>query len=361
MKADKAITAVGILTIVLALLMFSVGRFIMGGIILLLAFGIFWNRGGGTRNDRSIYEKVIKSDISINDLYELLRDTETPLGKAWIGGHKGFEGDCIVFGPCKFKDCVVISPMKGGKVDIKHVSRLENILRTGEDEHRFEGLIDSANAEVTPERYAVFAGFKLASVMMVRHLMEIIGKLNEDRNYAVPEEIDMYRFYYHNSGEGYFRDSDGSDVLKVEAVVNPFNARVLDADGNLMASVIPHGFNQRGEPADSEGFELLTDEGHFGEIRRFKDKSGEGFIADTDAGEFRITLFPACMKAKLSCNYTIEKDGKLKAVIGGSPNILFDSEGWCRNDIINSYDDDYLVLYAILEVFILTLNSKFLK
>ena len=41
--------------------------------------------------------------------------------------------------------------------------------------------------------------------------------------------------------------------------------------------------------------------------------------------------------------------------------LLFDQYGRCRNDLINSYDDDYLVLYAIAEIFILTNNSKFLK
>ena len=100
---------------------------------------------------------------------------------------------------------------------------------------------------------------------------------------------------------------------------------------------------------------------HIGEIRRFKDSRGEGFEADTDAGVFTMKLFPSCMKAKISCNYMIEHEGKLKAVIGGSPNLLFDQHGRCRNDIVISYDDDYLVLYAIAEIFILTNNSKFLK
>ena len=57
----------------------------------------------------------------------------------------------------------------------------------------------------------------------------------------------------------------------------------------------------------------------------------------------------------------IEKDGELKAVIGGSPNILFDTVGRCQSDLILSYDDDYLVLYAALEIFIMTLNKKFIK
>ena len=360
MKEDKAITAVGVLAVILSLLMMSVGRFIMGGITLLLAFGIFWNRGGGKRVDRSIYEKIVKTDLTIDELYENLKDLDTPLGKPWIAELKGFSGDSIVFGPCSFKDCVVVSRVKNC-INVKHVTRMENILRKEEDEYRFEDLVNPEEAEVTPARYAVFAGFKIASVMLVKHLTELIDKLDRDRDAEVPDSLDFYRFYYHNSSEGYFRDSDGNDVLRVETSLLPFTAKVFDTDGNEMASIVPHAFDKKGYPAESAGFELLSDGEHFGEIRRYRDSNGEGFEADTDAGLFRITLFPSCMKARISCNYMIEHEGKLKAVIGGSPNLLFDECGRCRNDIINSYDDDYLVLYAITEVFILTLNSKFLK
>ena len=360
MKEDKAITAVGILTVILSLLMMSTGRFIMGGIILLLAFGIFWNRGGGTRNDRSIYEKIVKTDLSIAEIYEKIRDLDTPLGKPWMAGYKDIKGDVIVFGPCSFKDCVVIYRCKNG-IDVKHVTRLEHIIREEADEYRFENLADPKEAEGTPERYAVFAGFKLASVMLVRHLTELIEKLDADRDSEVPDTLDFYRFYYHNSAEGYFRDSDGNDVLRVETSLRPFTAKVFDTDGSEMASVVPRAFDKKGYPSESAGFELFSDGEHFGEIRKFRDSRGEGFEADTDAGVFTMKLFPSCMKAKISCNYMIEHEGKLKAVIGGSPNLLFDQQGWCRNDIINSYDDDYLVLYAIAEVFILTNNSKFLK
>ena len=150
-------------------------------------------------------------------------------------------------------------------------------------------------------------------------------------------------------------------MLRVETSLRPFTAKVYDVDGSEMASVVPHAFDKKGYPAESAGFELFSDGEHFGEIRRFRDSRGEGFEADTDAGVFTMILFPSCMKAKISCNYMIEHEGKLKAVIGGSPNLLFDQYGRCRNDIIISYDDDYLVLYAIAEIFILTINSKFLK
>ncbi len=360
MKQDRAMTAVGVLTVIMALLMMSVGKFIMGGIIGLLAFGIFWTRGGGSFNDRSIYEKVIKTDLSIGELFEKFKGIDTPFGKPWIAGHKGYEGDSIVFGPGRFKDCVVISRVRGS-LSIKHLTMIENIIRGEEDEYRFEDLINTAEAEVTPERYAIFAGFKLAAVMLVKHLTELVEKIIEDRDAAMPDSLDFFKFYYHNSSDGYLRNSDGEDVLKVEHSYSPFRAAVLDAEGSEMASVMPRSFNQKGIVNDAAGYELFANGAHFGEIRKFKDGKQEGFICETEDGEYRISIFPSCMRAKISCNYTIERDGELKAVIGGSPNLQFDAEGWCRNDLILSYDDDYLVLYAILEIFILTLNSRFLK
>lgn len=360
MKQDRMVTLIGVLTIITALLAVSVGRYIMGGVILLLAFAIFWNRGFGRFNDRSLYEKLVKTDITAEELFSRLRDMQTPLGKAWIAGHKGFEGDSIVFGPSAYKDCVIISRRKDS-LDIKHITLVDNIIRGSEDEYRFSGFVDPKETEVTPEHYAKFAGLKLASVVLIRHLTEMIEEMAAGLDPEIPDRLDVSEFYYHNSTEGYFRDKDGNDVLEVRSSYHPFEARVLDTDGNEMASVIPRAFNAKGVVNDSAGFDMTADGDHFGDISVFKEKGREGFVLNTDAGVFTATIFPACMRANISCNYLVEKDGELKAVIGGSPNILFDTVGYCQNDLILSYDDDYLVLYAALEIFIMTHNKKFLK
>lgn len=360
MKADRIMTAVGVLMVILALLMMSVGKFILGAIILLIAFAIFWNRGGGKFNDRSIYEKIIKCDLSIADIYEKIKDIDTPLGKAWIAEHKGFTGDSIVYGPGVFKDAVVISRKKD-YIDVKHITKVENIVRGEKDEHRFGDFADPKELEVTPERYSLFAAFKLASVMLVRHLSGLIEDLASGKETEIPESMDLFSFYYHNSSEGFFRNTDGNNILRVENSFSPFRAKVLDMDGDEMASVMPHAFDNKGVPVDSAGYEMFADGGHFGEIRKITGGKEQGFICDTDAGEFRVSLFPSCLRANISVNYTIEHDGKLMAVIGGSPNLLFDTCGRCQNDVVLSYDDDYLVLYAAVEIFILTLSRSFLK
>lgn len=360
MKQDRAMTAIGVLAIVLSLLMMSVGKFIYGGITLLLAFGVFWNRGGGRRNDRSIYEKIVKTDLSIEDIYEKLRDAETPLGKAWITEHRGFPGDSIVFGPGMFSDCVVISRQKDG-INIRNITKTDNIIRKKEDEYRFDSIIDTEGMEASPERYAVFAAFKLAAVVMTKELCGMIEELSENGSASVPAGLGMFRMIYHNSVNGFYRDAEGNDILKVDASYDPFVSKVSDTDGNEMASVVPHAFNRNGRVNDLMGYAMSADGEPYCEIKRFREKGKEGFICDTPDGEFKAVIFPSCMKANISCNYIIEHDGKTAAVIGGSPNLIFDNEGRQRNDLVLSYDDDYLVLYAALETFILTLNSGFLK
>ncbi|MBR2540531.1 MAG: hypothetical protein IKE85_06865 [Mogibacterium sp.] len=360
MKEDRMMTLTGVLAAIMALLSFSVGKWIMGGVILLLAFGIFYNRGFGKFNDRSIFEKLIRTDLTIEELYDKIKDTETPLGKAWIAEHKGFKGKSIVFGPDIFKDCVVVSRRKGD-IDVKHITLIDNIIRSEEDEYRFKDFIDPKEAEVTPKRYSIFVSFKLASVMLVKHLTELVEALDKDRSVTAPDKYDIFRFYYHNSTEGYFFDEEGNEILRVENSYHPFAARVLDSEGSEMASVKARAFNGKGIVIDSAGFDLFADGEHFGNITRSKVNGSDVFTVDTDSGEFLVKSFPACVRANVGCNYTIEKDGRQLAVIGGSPNILFDTVGRAQNDVILSYDDDYLVLYSIIEIFIMTLNKQFLK
>lgn len=358
MKQDRAITWAAILAVVCGLLAMSVGRFIMGGVLILLAFGVLWNRGGGKFNDRSVYEKVIKTDLTIAQLFSSIREMDTPLGKAWIAKHKGFDGDSIVFGPNRYKDCIVISRKKD-YLDVKHITLVANIIREPEDEYRFGNFIDVSETEVTPERYAEFAGLKLACIMMISALQDIIENLSRDRSASVPDSLDRFSMYYHNSSEGHFRDEDGCDILKVENSYDPFTAKIYSEDGDEMASVVPHAVNAKGIVDEKAGFELIADGAHYGEIRASKEVNG--YIADTDSGVYTIRLMPANLRANMSFNYLVEKDGRVKAVIGGSPKILFDTAGYCQSDIILSYDDDYLVLYAALEIFVMTLNKKFLK
>ena len=338
MKQDRAVTLLGILTAVCGLLAISVGKFIMGGIILLLAFGIFWNRGSGKFNDRSIYEKVVRTDLTIP--------------------RKGFEGDSIVFGPGRYKDCVVISRKKND-LDIKHITLIDNIIRDASDEYRFRDFVDPAETEVTPSRYSEFAAIKSCCILMISHLQEIIEKLSADRNAEVPESIENVSWYYHNSSEGHFRDEDGNDILRPVSIYSPFEAKIFSEEGDEMASVVPRSVNAKGTVNTQDGFDFIADRESFGEVAESKEVNG--YTAVTQAGTFTIRLIPANLRANVSFNYLVEMDGELKALIGGSPNILFDTAGRCQNDLILSYDDDYLVLYAAIEIFIMTLNKKFIK
>ena len=360
MKADRLNFVLILLTMFCGVLAISTGNMIMGGIILLLGFGMYWNRGVGPANDRVIFENEVKTELSIAEIYEKLKDLDTPLGKAWLAEHKGYSGDSIIYGPSPFKDCVVISE-KSGKLSIKHITKLDNIIRGAEDEHRFEGLVDAGETAVTPESYSKFAKFKLLSVMMIRHLREIIEDMNSDADASVPAEIDMVNFYYHNSGEGWYKDEEGRDIMRAEVTYSPLTAKVFNEDGEELASVVARKLDRRSRVNSEAGFDIFANGKEFGEMYPFKSRAGSGFNVKTEDGKFVLNLFPSCTRANISCNYRIEKDGELKAVIGGSPRLLFNENEQRQNDLVLSYDDDYLVLYAVLELFIMTLNSSFLK
>ena len=360
MKADRLTTLVGVLAALTGLLAMSTGKWIIGAIILLLSFGIFWNRGGGKINDRSIYENGVKTDLNIEDLFGRLKDMDTALGRAWLAEHKGFPGKSIVFGPSRFKDCIVISK-KSGKLNIKHITLIDNIVRDPEDEYRFGNLINTSEASVTPKNYSVFAEFKLVSVMMVRHLRELVEKMSESGSVEAPTEMDLFTFYYHNSSEGWFRNADDDEVLRVENQYNPFTAKLFNDEDEEMVSVSARKFDAKGRVLSKAGFDIYANGRHYGEIYPFREGRAEGYKASTEEGEFVLKLFPACRRANISCNYTVERNGELKAVIGGSPALIFEDGSKCQNDLVLSYDDDYLVLYAILEIFVMTFNSEFLR
>lgn len=360
MKADRLMTLLVALTALCGLLAMSTGRFIIGGIILMLSFGMYWNKGGGSINDRSIYENEIKTELTVPEIFEKIRDMDTPLGRAWIAQHKGFPGESIVFGPSMFKDVIVISK-KGAKLNIKHITLLDNIIRDASEEYRFENLISTDEANVTYENYSKFAGFKLASVMMIKHLRELLEKMGSDEEAEVPGSLDLYNLYYHNSGIGWFRDEEGNDVLRVENTYHPFAAAVYDAYGEEMASVRARKLDARGEPLKSEGFDLYANGEHYAEILPLKEKRKEGFLVRSGDDEFILTLFPACRRANIACNYTITKEDELKAVIGGSARLVFADGIPSQNDEILSFDDDYLVLYAMLEIFVISVHGRFLK
>ncbi len=190
---------------------------------------------------------------------------------------------------------------------------------------------------------------------------EGLVKACADADAAVPAAMDMVNFYYHNSGEGWYKDEEGRDILQAEVTYSPLTAKVINEDGEELASVVARKLDRRSRVSSEAGFDIFANGEQFGEMYPFKSRACSGFKVKTEDGDFVLSLFPSCTRANISCNYRVEKDGELKAVIGGSPRLLFNENEQRQNDLVLSYDDDYLVLYAVLELFVMTLNSSFLK
>lgn len=346
----KMVTA---LSAFMAFMAISVGKYILGGVMIFFAFGMWYVFGGGSYNDRNLYTKIAetKNDMTLDALYENLRGISTPLGKCWRGSSDRYGEDCIFFGPGIFKDFIAITKGKPGFI-LNSSTELEYIDKNADNAHRFENILDTSALEVTPKRFSGFASYKLITAVLMEDLTKLIAKI--DNGEKPPEELDMYELYHYNSSDLVVRDSEDNEYAKCSSVFEPLSVIVYSMDGEELAHVT-------GDRKDEKsGYQVTMSGEEYGIFYQDSSKEHDMIYADTPDGRFTATCFRAVRKGNIGSNYVIDLDGVPKAVIGGSRRIRFDNEGLVENDIICSYDDDYLLMYIAMQEFIMT-KHKWIK
>ncbi len=336
-----------ILVAFMGVLELSVGKFIMAGIFFILAFAIYRNGGAGKYADKAMYEKETDAqNLTVEQLYDAFKDMETPIGRCWIGRHKAYTGDVLIWGPNGFKDCIVLGIQKN-KAYIRCAARMDNITYPESERERFEAIIDTTDFEVTPARYSFFAGYKMMSVVLLDDIIHLVELLNSGIN-KVPAVLDPFNLYHYNSYDGIVFDSEGNSILNADYNTDGAILTLRDAYGSEMARV------EATEEKDS--YKLYADGEEFGSI--VKEKSdNDRYVIMTEAGTFTANSFQAVNRAKLSLNYCITKDGETVAYTGCSAKIIFDDLGKTSNMVVCSLDDDYVVLYAAFQLLILNQYS----
>ena len=362
MKKDRIQLLLGVLLIFFGVVSFTVDKLIFAFFGLVAGFAvIFIGRGTGSFNERSQNEKIIKNaDVTIDSLYEHLANMDTHLGKCWLCGHKDFDGKIIVFGPSIYGDVVYIAKdEKKNNLDLKFVSTPVNLKYEDQDSWRFENVINVDTLDVVPSNYSNFGSYKLVSTLFLSDLLEIVETYIENPAKPAPKEIDKFNCYMHNSSDGYLRDSNYNEICRVEKTIRPFDVELIDDEGSVLASVVTT--NENYHDLTTATFEIYADGQHYAHISHDNKVTGGSYVINTDDGlEFVVKCFVAVRRANVSANFTIEKDGRRVAVIGGSPKLEFEGIGYTQNDIICSMDDDYLVLYSAIQIFIMT-ASRWLR
>ncbi|MBQ0018758.1 MAG: hypothetical protein KBS63_06130 [Clostridiales bacterium] len=358
MNRDKLMTILAFACGIFGAFSIVSAKFIIGGLFMVGGLGIFWARGSGKFNERSLYEKIVKANgTTIEQIYEELKDMDTPFGKPWLAGHHGFEGDSIVFGPNIYKDMIVISyDAKHKEINLKHMNKVGNINRTADEEWRFENLINASEIEVTPENYSDFAAYKEVCVVMLMQMTELVERIVNGEADVAPEELDKYDLFFFNSGRGEISDLDGSKYMTVDQDYNPFTAKVFDMDGDELASIVPRAYDKKGRVVDKAGYDMYVDGEVYATIERNTQLKHDTFFIKTEDEEFVVQNFAGVDRANIHYNYTIKRNDELLAIVGGNPNLVFDGLGACEHDLILSCDNDYLTLYAAFWVFLMTLN-----
>lgn len=362
MKTDRILTIFAFVFGVTGALFVTRGKFILGGALLAVGVAIFFFRGSSKFNVRSQYEKICRTfGVTIDDVYELLKDMDTPLGKPWIAHHRGYSGDSIVFGPNEFKDMVVISISdKKPEFSIKHINKVENIqLNDKKDASRFDKILPPDSMDVTPKTYSHYAAEKLMCARMLSDLIGMLEKYTADIKPDVPKKYGSYNTFYYNSSDGFVRDMKGAKYMKLETQYEPFTAKALDSDsGEELTSIIPRAYNKKGRVIDKAGYDMYSDGEKYADVSREVTFKNDTFVFDVDkVTEFTADNFAAVQRANVKNNYIIRLNDEVKAIVAGNPALDFEEIGMSQQYVIMSYDDDYLTLYASFINFLMTLNS----
>ncbi len=351
MNRDRLVKIFIGLTIFLAVLFFTVGKWTYCGIALLLAMAIHMNLGGGSYNSRNLYEKKVTNPQgwSLDSMYEKLKDLETPLGKPWLGRNNNKNERCIVFGPTTFRNYILLMGRDKewfliSGTDTDHLEAPE------EEQWRFHNILDTQNLEVTPKRYSAFAGDTLMTSVLLDDLATLLEEVSAGTT-AVPDSLDLYTLYHYNSVDLVVKDLEDNGYAKASTAFDPLSIVIYDMDGQEVASVT-------GDVSKRNlGFDVTISGEPYGKV--FQDTSAENdvYYLEGADGRFEFQSFRAVRRANIGMNYIMILNGEKKAVHASSPRIRFTSTGLIENDVICSYDDEYLLWYLIMQELITSLNG----
>ncbi len=351
MNEDRLYRIVGVLSFFIMFIAIGVGKLILAFIAFMFGIGIFFTSRKGSYNDKNLYDKKVKAnDKTLEELFDFLKDIDTPLGKCWAGVYKGMPA--IIYGPSSFKDVIVITLVKD-EFKFRNVNILDNITAGEEDEWRLTDVADTANMEVTQKAYSVFASLKVMSAVMTGDLADLTADFTEGKRSSAPASLDMFEFYRHNTKDNQLVDANDEAIINTFIKLPPLTVTLTDDDGEELAKLEPQVENY--VDATAVDFDIYSDGEKFGTITHLKGTEKNTYLISTVNGDFLAESFMAVRKANVSSNYTISKDGVRKAVVFGSPNINFEGHGgFMQNNVICSFDDDYLVLYTLFELYVIS-------
>lgn len=351
MNKDRLFKIIFALVILLAILFFSVGKWTFSGIAVLVAAAMYMNAGGGDFNSRNLYEKKVENQKgwTLDQLYRMLTDMNTPLGRCWVGSRKESQEPCIVFGPAPFKDYILIT-VNEKEIGLVSGTEVEHLVYPESEAWRFQEIIDTENLEVTPKRYSAFAGDKVITAVLMSDLADQISNLMKDAS-PLPEELDMFTLYHYNSHDTTVRDLEENCYARTSTAFDPLSIVIYDMDGNETAKVTGDLKNR------AAGFKVQIGEEDYGTIYCDKNSKQDAYYLEGADGMFRLESFRAVRRANVGMNYTLTLDGEIKAVLASSPRIRFTSTGLIENDVICSFDNEYLLWYLIIQETVTALNG----
>ncbi len=335
------------------------GKKIIGGLMIVFSITIYYVTTGAKKGDDQRQLRNIKNrtNLTVNEIYEIFKDMETPIGKCWIGEHTWFYGDCVIFGPGPFKDYIAIGLEKNRpNIVMKSGFILDKIKPPEGEEWRLENVIDTKNTEVNADSYALFSGQKMVNSILVDNIAFYIDEYMDGIN-EIPKVLDAYKVYHYDSSDSIVRDTDGTEYGQMSTVYEPLSIIMYDKDSNEIGFIVANGENGKG------GYNVAVNGEISGTMYCDTDSKKDEYVLNTEDHEIRMFSFPVTREANLSCNYIVAVDGVQQAALGANLGIKLSDKKDAKsveNEIICVFDEEYKYLDFLLADFMLTKN-RFIK
>lgn len=345
------------LSFFLGVMMIFTGSAFYGFAFICLSVGVILTTSvGKNKNERDQYDKIISGaqDFDLDGLFDALAAEKNGLGGVWKARHDSVPDQCIVIGPSPFKDYIIVGK-SDDKLILKGSFNTSHLRYSADEAWRFEHCVDTSEMPVTAKNYSIFAAYKLVTVMMLDDLTKYCEGIINGSDEELGRTFGEHTLFHYDSSDGIVKDIDDNEYASVETTRKPLNVTVRNTDGEQVSAV-----TELDKKKDVFLYDVnLYGEG-YGKVRKDLKSYRDVYVCETPDGTFRLESFAAVRYANLAANYRLMLDGETKAILACNAGIRFGDSGLLTNDIIISYDDDFLLVYITLEE-MLTGANAFLK
>lgn len=290
-----------------------------------------------------IIKMIFDTDgITIEKLYEVFGDMDTPLGNPWLGKIAMTKGNSMIFGPNTEGEYIYVAPYRKDRIQVAHNDLTEFITPSKEEEWRL------APQKVQPDTAEDIIRYRFGSACLLSELTNRLdqyihnGRIDTSE-IGIKNEAQIYLFYEEFRWLGqdfYLYDTNHEEKMKITAPVPCKTFHIYDKNSGQerftiskkLFHVMPH-------------YVMYENGKKIGVLKKKMVLHHDWFIANTSYGRLEMKS----MNAMFGSNYQVSINGTQIGTIAEKMNINLNNLVF-DNFLLSVNEEKYLPLMTAMGV-----------